>query len=273
MPDPIDELENFNRQGLHVNPMPASEVRRRGDRMRRRNTALATVGTIAAAVIVIATPLVVVANQNDDRSTPPLPPYTQPTTQTAWLQQIPADFPLTEGFPATNGNDGSPVTVQHPTDLEVFPPCLGLGDKRSHPTPTVDKAGVEYVGESEDQRQAVLAVYQDQETAIAALTRLEDDLAGCTSQSSDGKTYLFDPLPSNLGEQSFSWTMRLRLSGEVSSELLVVQNVRVGNAIHSMSYFGQGGANQEVVDYTARQMATDSAGVVSDMCIFSAEPC
>ncbi|MCW2766051.1 MAG: hypothetical protein JWO11_2010 [Nocardioides sp.] len=273
MPDPIEQLENFNQQGLHVNPLPASEVRRRGDRMRRRNTALATVGTIAAAVIVIATPLAVVANHDTDGAPPIAPQPTRTTDQTAWLQAVPSDFPLAEGFPATNGSDGSPVTVQPPTDLEVFPPCFGRGDKRSTPAPTLDKAGVEYAGESEDQRRAVLAVYPDQDAATAALTQLQDDVAGCRSQSRAGKTYLFDPLPSDLGEQSFSWTMRLRLSGEVSSELLVVQNVRVGNAIHSLSYFGQGGANQEAIDYTARLMANDSAGVVSDMCFFAAEPC
>ena len=43
--DPLESLDNFS-EGLHVNSLPASEVRRRGDRMRRRNTALATVGGV-----------------------------------------------------------------------------------------------------------------------------------------------------------------------------------------------------------------------------------
>ena len=30
MPDPFEELETFKQQGLPVNPLPASEVRRRG---------------------------------------------------------------------------------------------------------------------------------------------------------------------------------------------------------------------------------------------------
>ena len=47
MPDPMDELSNFE-PGVPVSPIPAAEVRRRGDRLRRRNTALAVGGAVAA---------------------------------------------------------------------------------------------------------------------------------------------------------------------------------------------------------------------------------
>ncbi|MCW2843194.1 MAG: hypothetical protein JWN22_1110 [Nocardioides sp.] len=276
MSDPLEHLHRFDTEGLDVNPLPASEVRRRGNRMRRRNNALAAVGGLAA-VALIAVPLAITAGGNDHASLPPANPApsrtTDPAVTTAWVQEIPESFPLTEGFPATNGSDGSPVTVQHPTDLGVFPPCFGLGDKRSRPAPTVDKAGVDYRGESEDQRQAVLAVYQDQDTASSALTQLEEDVAGCPRQSTGHKTYLFDASPSDFGEQSFTWTMRLRQGGELSSELYVVQNVRVGNAIYALSYYGAGGANPEVIDHTARLMGVNSAPVISSMCVFAAEPC
>ncbi len=67
MPDPIDELSNFE-PGVPVNPMSAAEVRRRGDRLRRRNTAL-VVGGAALAVALVAVPVAVFAG-GDDGGTP-----------------------------------------------------------------------------------------------------------------------------------------------------------------------------------------------------------
>ncbi|HWM74857.1 MAG TPA: hypothetical protein VNQ53_14000 [Nocardioides sp.] len=67
MPDPIEELSSFE-PGVPVNPMPAAEVRRRGDRLRRRKTAL-VVGGAAAAVVLVAVPLAVFAG-GDDGGTP-----------------------------------------------------------------------------------------------------------------------------------------------------------------------------------------------------------
>ena len=67
--DPIKDLEDFNQQGLNVNPLPPSEVRRLGDRMRRRNAAFAAVGA-AAAIAVIVTPLAVFAGGRDHAEPP-----------------------------------------------------------------------------------------------------------------------------------------------------------------------------------------------------------
>ena len=64
MSDPIRDLENLKHEGMNVNPLPASEVRRRGTRMRRRNNAIAAVGALAV-VAVVATPLAVVARGGD----------------------------------------------------------------------------------------------------------------------------------------------------------------------------------------------------------------
>ncbi len=68
MSDPIDELSNFE-PGVPVSPIPAAEVRRRGERLRRRRTALG-VGGAVAAVLLIAVPVAVVANGDDGGGTP-----------------------------------------------------------------------------------------------------------------------------------------------------------------------------------------------------------
>ena len=96
MSDPIRDLENLKHEGMNVNPLPASEVRRRGTRMRRRNNALAAVGALAV-VAVIATPLAVVARGGDHAGPGPVgspsPSPTQ-TVRTDWLQTIPGDSRL-----------------------------------------------------------------------------------------------------------------------------------------------------------------------------------
>ena len=68
MPDPIDELSNFE-PGVPVSPIPAAEIRRRGEQLRRRRTAL-VVGGAVAAIVLIAVPVAVVAGGDDDGGTP-----------------------------------------------------------------------------------------------------------------------------------------------------------------------------------------------------------
>ena len=91
--DPIKDLEDFNQQGLNVNPLPPSEVRRLGDRMRRRNAAFAAVGA-AAAIAVIVTPLAVFAGGRDHAE----PPVDQP-------------FPVGVAIGVTFGITVSPVAT------------------------------------------------------------------------------------------------------------------------------------------------------------------
>ena len=128
MPDPIDELENFSDPGLAMNPLPASEVRRRGTRMRRRNNALAAVGGVAA-VAIIATPLAMAAT---NKSTDTTPPVTNPSPSVTWVQEIPADFPLTDRHAPRND---STRRLRAPADADA---CAGLGWSPDGPPAAVD---------------------------------------------------------------------------------------------------------------------------------------
>lgn len=75
--DPLDQLHHFD-PGVPMSPLPASEVRRRGDRRRRRTTAL-TVAASALAVAVVATPVAVLAHGSSS-GTAPLAPVAPSTT-------------------------------------------------------------------------------------------------------------------------------------------------------------------------------------------------
>ena len=133
MPDPIDELSNFE-PGVPVNPMPAAEVRRRGDRLRRRNTAL-VVGGAVAAVVLVAVPIAVVAGGDDggDAGSRPAPALTSDVLLTA--DELPARDRLT---PWRGGRAGGQILAcapQRPASLDavdVGPPRL-RGRRRGGP--------------------------------------------------------------------------------------------------------------------------------------------
>ena len=98
MPD-LNDLDRFD-EGIPVNPMPASEVRRRGDRMRRRNTVLATVGGVAAAAVFVGLPVAIVANQSGDDDAAPVSPSGStdvPVNIVTWLQEVARELGAPEG--------------------------------------------------------------------------------------------------------------------------------------------------------------------------------
>ena len=103
--DPFESFKTtMDASDLH--PLPASEVRRRGDRLRRRNTAMAAVGGTAAALVAVGVPVALVQGGGDDDAAP-TPIANQPTTQVttqvvAWRTEVPADFPLVQGLHEEN---------------------------------------------------------------------------------------------------------------------------------------------------------------------------
>jgi hypothetical protein len=278
MSDPIEDLHHFS-EGMSVNPLPASEVRRRGDRRRHRNHALAAVGALAV-LAVVATPIAVVA-QGGDRSAPgpanPSPTRTtEPGVSPHWLHEVPASFPLTEGLPATNASDGSPVTTTDRSGVADLTVCgvPAWSATRDQPAPALDVAGATYAGESEDARARTLAVYDDDRAAGRALAALRTALGDCpVDRSGGGAPQQYDVSDADAGEESFTFTQRSRDGAGFLGDLTAYQVVRVGNALYLAGYYGQGGGDQQVVDHTLQLMAVDSAPVVSDLCLFAAEPC
>jgi hypothetical protein len=260
MPDPIEELENFTSPGLTMNPMPASEVRRRGTRMRRRHTALATVGGIAA-VAVIAAPFAVFAGQGDKADVDPAPPSVD------WQQTIPADFPLAEGLP------GDPEVTDRPA-LSDIAACGTTWWTPTAPVAAVDVAGALYAG-SEDSSPRTLALYADDAAAREALAAIQSSVDDCpVDPNGAGFDQQQDVIPSNLGEQSLAFSKRsIDESGSLVGEMDVFEAVQVGNALLVTSKHGEGGSSDAMAATASQDLADATAGVVADLCVFSAQGC
>ncbi|NYD56118.1 hypothetical protein BKA08_000356 [Nocardioides marinisabuli] len=270
MPENDDLFATFTHQGLPVEPLPAAEVRRRGDRMRRRRTALVAVGSVAAVGVLVATPLALVAG-GADSSRPldpagPGPASASSTTSTAdvdWLTAVPEDLPLLDGLP--EGAERYPDYTQ-----QIVGPCGGPGFTADGALDTEDAIWTDGVEASE---QRAVAVYADDAAATAAVDDLRAQLAACEQPAPRGDSIWAVEQASDLGEQSYVFVNSWYADGEQTGDAHVHQLVRVGNAVlYDNANFG-GAGDPAVVDLTVEQVREDSAYVVSSMCVFAADPC
>jgi hypothetical protein len=275
MPDnnPLESLDHFS-EGLHVNALPATEVRRRGDRMRRRNTALATVGGVVAAAVFIGTPVALLSGNNDEdgvQPAPPAPTQTDDPGSGQWLTEIPAEFPLADRFPETNGLDGSPTEVVD--DPRVTP--IELCDI-SWPTVTpVDATGVSYTGESEDTGTRVLMLLEDDAAAAAALSELRDSVQACPHQPTGGgdSVLLSSLVDFDLGtEESVVVAQQVQFDDGLISDLTVTEVARSGNAVWIETSYGSA-AGPDVIEFETERLRERAAVPLGAMCAFTADGC
>lgn len=271
MRDPIKDLENFNQPGTTVNHLTASEVRRRGDRMRRRNNILAGVGGVAA-VVLIATPFAVFAGGDTDSAPDPAPAPTSPTqgVETTWLQQIPSTFDLTENLA---GEDAGLTQSETPTidDITMCGVSSWLG-AAGVTTPIVDVLGTENSG-GESLNARTLALFTGPDAAQSALETIRAGVLACPNDPNASPVpRVYDLVGADLGtDDSLVFTEQAKVDGALS-DLFVTQVARTGNALYlAKTYSTEGG--QAAVESTVALLATSSAPVIGNLCIFSAEPC
>jgi hypothetical protein len=259
MRDPLDELESFTSPGLTMNPLPASEVRRRGTRMRRRNNALAAVGAVAA-VALIATPIAMAAGGGNAGHTPD--PAETPTA-VPWVTTIPAGFPLTDGLPETNGHDGSPVEARPGYHQQAVEVCA---DEAWTPDQTTDVQQATYTGESEGGQDRTLALYRTGRAAEEAMTTLTARVQQCAAASA-GEGRSAEVIAADADTVAYADHV------SDAGDMFVNRVVRVGNAVLLDSTYAMGGGDPQVVQQTVDLLEEDAAGTVDAMCVFAEDPC
>jgi len=277
MSDPIDRLENFNREGLPVTPLAASEVRRLGDRMRRRRNAAAVVGAVAA-VAVIATPFALLAGGSDSREPGPSEPSTVtdvPTTTTptpgpsGWVTRIPDDFPLADGWPDPSLSEYDEALKGPGRDLRAlaFESC---GNRVPDPGSS-DRLNASWTN-AEDFRNRELRTFRTDQEAVTYLAHLRVLWQECAQETgSDDYTRLRSVRPTEVGDESFALVTHLEFQGAPAIGLTVAQVVRIGNAVYVDEASNEGSAGDTAGQLA--EMADESAGVLDEMCVFAEGGC
>lgn len=258
--DPIRDLENFSLEGDPVQPLPASEVRRRGDRLRHRRQGLIALSA-AAAVVLIAAPLAYVANGTGRADPDPTLPRPSETEQVDWLKTIPEEFPVTAGMPEEIG--GARLQVQDlPQGVDVCgwraPELRGVDAVSADYSPVMFIAG-----------SRTLWLHKDDEGAAVPLAKLEDVLAACDRE---GGSRTYAPTETELGEDSVQLVVHNRDTAD--GEYLVYSMVRVGNAVLTdWRRFQLKGTDAVQAEDAVAEASRQASAVVDKMCVFAAEPC
>lgn len=281
MPDLFDALKGTP-DPLGRPPLPADEVRRRGDRMRRRRTAGSAVGAALAVALVVGGGIALSGELSTGTGPAPLPPANQtstgvsdpsPTPEGGWRITIPTGFPLADDLPRTVGSDGE---IAGPgRDVRLFDtPFEACGRKTMLGAPEDDLKVRLTLPEWYDGRQ--LLAYADDVEARQVLTDLVGVYAQCPEQ-----TYAGPPdtvatnkvLPADLGEEGYVVQRTFTTEGLPTTGLELIHVVRVGNALLVTLQSTEGGASEEGTAGDLADRDTALAPVAEAMCVFSADGC
>lgn len=260
--DPFDSLKaTMTTPSSDLHPLPATEVRRRGDRLRRRNTALAVAGGTVAAMTAVGVPFALTQGGGTDRDSVPIATDGPSPDAPQWRTQVPEDFPLTDGFP----EDRSRTQVLEDPQAQAVGPCATA--PAWDVWGALDSLQAIYTDPSEGGLDRTISVYEDDLAAAAALDGLRDQVETCEPR---GQVLVqADVLTSDLGDDSVVFVNRYL----ETFEGFLHQAVRVGNAVlYSTSYFN-GAGDPAVVEQMRELEQQRSAQAVSALCVFSADPC
>jgi len=274
--DPIHQLENFT-EGLTVNPLSPSEVRRRGDRLRRRNSALVAVAAVAV-VAVVATPLALWADgdnrveQGPATNSPSVSDSATPTdgaTQAPQVHDIPDDFPLAAGWPDTSTSEYGDKALKGPSRALPALDITACG----HHVPdlgNLDRLDATWKN-VEDYRSRELLTFPTAQEAVTYVAHLRAIWMDCPSEDAGGQTTVHELRSTEVGGESVALVTSYEMNGAPALGLSVDHVIRLGRGVLIDS-----GANEGTTDLLEHQLAVmtdESAPAVAAMCVFTEAGC
>lgn len=288
MSDPFEILKNLD-EGDQGAPLAASEIRLRGDRMRRRRVAARVVGA-ACVVAVIGTGGIALGSPWTGPTTPngparslqpagghegsasPSPSPTPTEGPEPVVTAIPQDFPLAVGYPDTGSDD---ELVGPGPDVRAFDD-VGVCGRPVYPTADpVERLAATYTA-PEDIRSRELTTYPDVATAREALENLVNGHRDCPRESFGGtpeSVTLTHVRRTRLGSEGFAIVQTYEVGGARALGLGQIQVVRVGNALLLSATSSEATGDHASVIRNVRSQIRALEPVVSAMCVFSPAGC
>lgn len=283
MPDLFDPWRGAPDQPVRP-PLPPEEVRRRGDRLRRRRTVTAATGATLAVALVVGGGLALAGGLTTGSTPAPVPPASQspsgstdptvaPGPDVDWLTRIPAGFPLAPDLEEPRSVDEELVGPGR--DVAVFDGPFEACDRSAGRGGPVDALAVRHTApEWYDGR--ALQVYDDAAAARQVLLELVRLYESCEQDVVPGPpdtvvSATVRPVPH--GDEGYVVTRTFTVDGARIPGVELLHAVRVGNAVLVSSLSNEGGTTDADV---ARQLGERDpviADVAGAMCVFAAEGC
>jgi hypothetical protein len=239
----LGELAELDTDRLGVRPVPATEVRARGDRHRRRRFAATSLATVAAVALVAIGATVLGDRRHPDVEPAPAPsastsaptegatdgPSPSPTGPAAELA-VPDDFPLNASYPTTN-EDTTPVKVSGQPGFGGLTLC---GETVLVSAGAADVLGTKFVG-AEDYRSRTLLLFERPADALAVVQQAEQAVQGCPVF--DNSSFATFEVP--LGDESLGFDQTYEDLGGDTRALSSYLVVQVGRAVLIGTAYGE----------------------------------
>lgn len=277
MSDPFDTLKHLD-EGPARPALPASEVRRRGDRMRRRRGAMQALGATLAVVTIVGGGFAV-GGELTDGARPVPPPASQgpspvdPKPEDDWRTAIPADFPLDQGFPEADFSE-SELTPPGP-DVQPFE-YVEACEKGVFPTIQAREGLGTVFQQPEDMRSRLLTTYADADEAHGVLTAVVQGFDACPRESYGGvpeSVALTEVRETGVGDEGYAIVRTYESGGHPAIGLGQIHVVRVGNALLLLSTSNEGGGTKQDVERQVEEQTAQTQALAEAMCIFSLAGC
>jgi hypothetical protein len=228
----------------------------------RSTTSLALVSLLLAGCGT-ATSTPVADDPEPTPSTTTTPPSEPVPSRTSSATRPLDDFPLARGYPATNGDDGTPVVVSDTSGLDKLVLCHEGAWTPQAPVAPVDLIGATYDGEAEDSRGITLARYDDAAVATYVLDYVRRAVERCPDDGETGSVY--SGTDRQVGDEGFLLTQRYRAPYGFATGLVVYDFVRVGDLLLVSWDYGEGGGSDEAITWSQRAVTDQSDDLLPEM--------
>lgn len=193
-------------------------------------------------------------------------------SEAAGATALPDDLPLTDGWPAVDG-DGSLEGPARDQEAFTFAPCgTNIPDA---PAP-VDRVTARWQ-EPEDFRGRQLSSYASEEDARSAADAIVEAYRACPEGTPDSAGFVshHTVADGDLGDESWVLGRSTTYDGAPAPGLDVTYVVRVGTTLLLITGAGEGGGSDPAGDIltTASAMADESTALLTSLCRFAGSTC